>query len=130
MHVLVVDDEPGARELLSATLEQYGIFVTGVDSTEAALAAIESQFGRETSEPFDILISDIEMPGADGYELTKRLRTHKDERVKRTRAIALTVYGRTEDRLRAVQAGFQMHVPKPIDEEELTTVITALTDRL
>lgn len=76
------------------------------------------------------MISDIEMPGGDGYELMKRLRTHTDERVKRIRAIALTAYGRTEDRLRAVQAGFQMHVPKPIDEEELTTVIRALLDRL
>jgi len=60
----------------------------------------------------------------------KRLRTHKDERVKRTRAIALTAYGCTEDCLRAMQAGFQMHVSKPIDEEELTTVIAALIDRL
>jgi PAS domain S-box-containing protein len=128
VRALVVDDLPGARELLSATLEQYGVFVTGVDSTEAALAAIESQFGRDASEPFDILISDIEMPGGDGYELMKRLRTHTDERVKRIRAIALTAYGRTEDRLRALQAGFQMHVPKPIDEEELTTVITAVID--
>jgi CheY-like chemotaxis protein/anti-sigma regulatory factor (Ser/Thr protein kinase) len=128
VRALVVDDEPGARELLSATLEQYGVLVTGVDSTEAALAAIESQFGSEASEAFDILISDIGMPGGDGYELMKQLRTHTDERVKRIRAIALTAYGRTEDRLRALQAGFQMHVPKPIDEEELTTVITALID--
>ena len=57
------------------------------------------------------LISDIEMPGGDGYELMKRLRTHTDEPVKRIRAIALTAYGRTEDRLQALQAGFQMHCP-------------------
>ena len=130
VRALVVDDAPGARELLSATLGQYGVFVTGVDSTDAALAAIDCQSGRETSEPFDILISDIDMPGCNGYELMKRLRTHTDERVKRIRAIAVTAYGRTEDRVLALQAGFQMHVPKPIDEEELTTVIAALIDRL
>jgi PAS domain S-box-containing protein len=129
VRALVVDDEPGALELLSATLDQYGVFVTGVDSIEAAVAAIDGQLGEETSEPFDILICDIEMPGGDGYELMKRLRTHTDERVRRIRAIALTAYGRTEDRLRALQAGFQMQVSKPIDEEELTTVIRALINR-
>ena len=130
VRALVVDDEPGARELLTATLEQYGVLVTGVDSTSAALAALESQFGDEASEPFDILISDIGMPDADGYELIQRVRAHANERMSRIRAIALTAYARTEDRLRALRAGFQMHVPKPVDEEELTTVIAALTDRM
>jgi len=130
VRALVVDDEPDARELLAATLEQYGVLVTGVDSTTAALAALESQFGDEASEPFDILISDIGMPDADGYELMRRVRTHTDGRVSSIRAIALTAYARTEDRTRALRAGFQMHVPKPVDEEELTTVIAALTDRM
>jgi signal transduction histidine kinase/CheY-like chemotaxis protein len=127
---LVVDDEPGARELLTATLEQHGILVTGADSAAAALVSLESQFGDGASGPFDILISDIGMPDVDGYELMRRVRGHTDQRVSRIRAIALTAYGRTEDRLRALQAGFQMHVPKPVDEEELTTVIATLTDRL
>jgi CheY-like chemotaxis protein len=130
VRALVVDDEPGALELLTATLEQYGVLVTGADSAAAALAAIESQFGDEASEPFDILISDIGMPGGDGYELMRRVRAHADERVSRIRAIALTAYARTEDRLRALRAGYHMHVPKPVDEEELTTVIAALTDRM
>lgn len=130
VRALVVDDEPGARELLTATLEQYGVLVTGVDSTSAALAALESQFGYEASEPFDILISDIGMPGADGYELIQRVRAHANGRMSSIRAIALTAYARTEDRLRALRAGYQMHVPKPVDEEELTTVIAALTDRM
>jgi PAS domain S-box-containing protein len=127
---LVVDDDPGARELLAATLQQYGVLVTSAGSTEAALVALESRFGDGTSEPFDILISDIGMPGADGYELMRLVRAHADQRVSRIPAIALTAYARTEDRLRALQAGFQMHVPKPVDEEELTTVIAALTDRI
>jgi len=130
VRALVVDDEPGARELLTATLEQYGLLVTGVESTAAALAALESQFGDHASEPFDILISDIRMPGANGYELIQRVRAHADGRVSRIRAIALTAYARTEDRMRALRAGFQMHVPKPVDVEELTTVIAALTDRM
>jgi PAS domain S-box-containing protein len=130
VRALVVDDDVGARELLAATLEQYGVLVTGADSTAAALAALESRFGDEASEPFDILISDIGMPGADGYELIRRVRAHADGRVSRIRAIALTAYARTEDRMRALRAGFQMHVPKPVDEEELTTVIAALTDRM
>jgi CheY-like chemotaxis protein len=130
VRALVVDDEPGALELLTATLEQYGVLVTGADSMAAALAALESQFGDEASEPFDILISDIGMPGGDGYELMQRVRAHADERVSRIQAIALTAYARTEDRLRALRAGYQMHVPKPVDEEELTTVIAALTDRI
>jgi PAS domain S-box-containing protein len=130
VRALVVDDEPGARELLAATLEQYGISVTGADSMAAAVAALELQFGDEASGPFDILISDIGMPGGDGYELMRQVRAHGDGRVSRIRAIALTAYARTEDRLRALRAGFQMHVPKPVDEEELTTVIAALTDRM
>jgi CheY-like chemotaxis protein len=130
VRALVVDDEPGARELLAATLEQYGISVTGADSMAAAVAALELQFGDESTGPFDILISDIGMPGGDGYELMHRVRAHGDGRVRRIRAIALTAYARTEDRLRALRAGYQMHVPKPVDEEELTTVIAALTDRM
>jgi CheY-like chemotaxis protein len=66
------------------------------------------------------------MPGVDGYELIRRLRAHPDERVSRVRAVALTAYARSEDRQRALQAGFYMHVPKPVDEKELTTVIAAL----
>jgi PAS domain S-box-containing protein len=126
---LVVDDDPAARELLTATLERHGVLVKSADSTEAALAAFESRLD-EANEPFDILISDIGMPGADGYELMRFVRAHSNLHVSRIPAIALTAYARTEDRLRALHAGFQMHVPKPVDEEELTTVIAALTDRI
>jgi CheY-like chemotaxis protein len=126
----VVDDEEGARELLTATLEQYGVLITGADSTESALSELESRLQDQVSAPFDILISDIGMPEADGYELMQRVRAHPDAGVNRIRAIALTAYARTEDRLRALRAGFQMHVPKPVDEEELTTVIAALTNRV
>ncbi len=121
-----MDDEAGARELLTITLELHGVSVACADSAEAAISAIESRLGESGAEPFDVLISDIGMPGVDGYELIRRLRAHTDERVSRIRAVALTAYARSEDRLRALRAGFYMHVPKPVDEEELTTVIATL----
>jgi signal transduction histidine kinase/ActR/RegA family two-component response regulator len=130
VRALVVEDEAGARELITLALEQQGALVTDVDSAAAALAALESQFeGGAARTPFDVLISDIGMPDADGYELIRRVRAHADKRVSHIRAVALTAYARTEDRLRALQAGFHMHVPKPVDEAELTTVIAALTGR-
>jgi two-component system CheB/CheR fusion protein len=130
VRALVVEDEAGARELITLALEQQGALVTGVDSAAAAFAALESQFEVGASRaPFDVLISDIGMPGADGYELIRRVRAHADKRVSRIRAVALTAYARSEDRMQALQAGFQMHVSKPVDEAELTTVIAALTGR-
>jgi PAS domain S-box-containing protein len=130
VRVLVVDDEASARELLAATLGLRGVSVTAADSADAALAEIESRLNGSAAEPFDVLISDIGMPGIDGYELLRRVREHPDGRVSRIRAIALTAYARSEDRLRALQAGFHMHVPKPVDEEELTIVIASLTARV
>jgi PAS domain S-box-containing protein len=126
VRALVVDDEAGARELLTITLELHGVLVECADSAEAAISAIESRLGESGAEPFDVLISDVGMPGVDGYELIRRVRAHPDERVSRIRAVALTAYARSEDRLRALQAGFYMQVSKPVDEEELTTVIAAL----
>jgi CheY-like chemotaxis protein len=130
VRALVVEDEAGALELITLTLEQHGALVTGVDSAAAALAALESQVeGRATRPPFDVLISDIGMPGADGYELIRRVRAHGDGRVSGIRAVALTAYARAEDRLQSLRAGFQMHVSKPVDEAELTVVIAALIGR-
>jgi two-component system, chemotaxis family, sensor kinase Cph1 len=128
VRALVVDDEAGARELLTITLELHGVSVACADSTEAAISVIESRLGGTGAEPFNMLISDVGMPGVDGYELIRRVRAHPDERVSRIRAVALTAYARSEDRLRALQEGFYMHVPKPVDEEELTIVIAALMD--
>ena len=87
------------------------------DSAEAAISAIESRLGESGAEPFDVLISDVGMPGVDGYELIRRLRAHSDERVSRIRAVALTTYARSEDRLRALHAGFYIHVPKPVEQK-------------
>jgi CheY-like chemotaxis protein len=126
LRALVVDDEADARELPAARLEMLGDLVTNANSTDAALAEIEARLGDSGAEPFAVLISDIGMPGADGYELIRCVREHPDDRVSRLRGVALTAYARSDDRLRSLRAGFYMHVPKPADEKELTTVIAAL----
>jgi CheY-like chemotaxis protein len=76
-----------------------------------------------------VLISDIEMPGEDGYSLIRRVRALDPAEGGRTPAIALTAYGRREDRLLAIAAGFSMHVPKPVDPAELTTLVAGLALR-
>ncbi len=130
VRALVVDDEADARELITLTLEQYGARVTSVDSAAAALDALESRLDdKEAGEPFDIMICDIGMPGTDGYELIRRVRTYPDKRVSYIKAVALTAYARSENRIKALRAGFQIYVAKPVDEAELTAVISALTGR-
>jgi CheY-like chemotaxis protein len=80
-------------------------------------------------EPPDVLVSDIGMPGVDGYELIKKIRALPAERGGRIPALALTAYARTEDRLRAVRAGYQMHVSKPVEVAELVTLVASLVER-
>jgi PAS domain S-box-containing protein len=130
VRALVVDDEDDARELVTLTLEQCGAQVTSVDSAAAALAALESQLeDGAVGAPFDVMICDIGMPGTDGYELIRLVRTHQDKRVSHIKAVALTAYARSEYRLQALRAGFQMYVAKPVDDAELTVVISSLTGR-
>ena len=78
-----------------------------------------------TGSPADVLVLDIEMPGEDGYSLVRSLR----EAGARTPAIALTAYGRAEDRKRALASGFDLHLPKPVDPGELTIAIASLAGR-
>jgi signal transduction histidine kinase/ActR/RegA family two-component response regulator len=122
LHVLIVDDEPDARQLLTIVLEQYGATVTSAASVAEALAALER------SRP-DVLVSDIGMPGEDGYDLIRKIRTMTPERGGHIPAVALTAYARLEDRVRALSAGYQMHVPKPIEPAELAAVVASVTQR-
>jgi CheY-like chemotaxis protein len=122
LKVLAVDDEVDSRQLLQAVLEQCGAEVKTCSSTNEALEAL-AEF-----KP-DILVSDIGMPDEDGYVLIKELRSLADESQKRIPAVALTAYARIEDRLRALAAGFNMHIPKPVEPAELTLVIASLTGR-
>ncbi|MBH8553225.1 PAS domain S-box protein [Nostocaceae cyanobacterium CENA357] len=122
LRVLVVDDEPDARQLITTVLEQYGAKVMAVASAFEALLALPK------FHP-DILVSDIGMPQEDGYALIRKLRTLSQEQGGRIPAVALTAYARAEDRTQALLAGFQLHVPKPVNPTELAAVVANLTGR-
>jgi CheY-like chemotaxis protein len=122
VRLLVVDDDADAREMLKVALEQYGALVRVAASAEEAFDAV-------TIECPDVLVSDIEMPDTSGYDLVRRLRHSDSVEHRRLPAVALTAYARTEDRVKALLAGFQTHVPKPVEPAELVTVIASLAQR-
>jgi CheY-like chemotaxis protein len=114
-----VDDDVEACQLFEMMLSKCGAQVTCVNSGSGALARLES-------ERPDLLIFDIAMPGLDGYELLARVRA----RGINIPAIALTAYARTADRVRALAAGFQSHVSKPVEADELVMAAASLCGRL
>ena len=118
VRVLVVDDELDARELVTAVLERCGAVV------EVAASAAEAMTTLEQSVP-DVLVSDVGLPGEDGYALVRKLRSLDADRA-RIPAVALTAYAHPADRTRALLAGFQMHLAKPIEPEELAAVVANL----
>jgi PAS domain S-box-containing protein len=117
--ILVVDDEPDARDLLAQILSQAGAEVTVVESADEALEALRRW------RP-DVLVSDIGMPGDDGYVLIRKVRALGAEQGGQVRALALTAYARSEDRALALEAGFHTHIAKPVDPLELTALIAGL----
>ena len=121
VHVFVVDDEPDARELLRAVLEDQGVKVTSFTSAEDALAALN------TTKP-TVLVCDIGMPKMDGYQLIRALRAEESRR-ERIPALALTAFARAEDRKRSLVAGYQAHLAKPFDVGELILVVADLVGR-
>ncbi|PYQ49848.1 MAG: hybrid sensor histidine kinase/response regulator [Acidobacteria bacterium] len=120
--VLVVDDQEDARELMSAVLGRCGARVVAVDSTAAALEALDRV------RP-DVILSDLEMPGEDGYSLIRKVRERPPEKGGTVPAAALTAYARTEDRLHSLRAGFHRHVPKPVQPDELAEIVASLAGR-
>jgi PAS domain S-box-containing protein len=122
LQVLIVEDEPDARELVAAMLEGCGAEVVAVGSAGEALEEMERQ-------RFDVLISDIGMPLMDGYALIEKVRRLPLERGGGIPAVALTAYAGVEDRMRVLSAGYQMHLPKPVEPIELTTVVADLAAR-
>jgi signal transduction histidine kinase/ActR/RegA family two-component response regulator len=122
VRVLVVDDEPDTRNLLARVLQQCGAIVGTAASAAEALAAFEAG-------PPDVLVTDIGMPGEDGYALIRKIRARAPEHGGRVPAAALTAYARVEDRMRVLSAGFQLHVPKPVEPAELATVVATLAGR-
>jgi len=122
LRVLVVDDEADTRELLKQGLEYCGATVKVVGSAAEALDGLVS-FAP------DILISDIGMPEVDGYDLIRQIRSLPTNKGRRIPAIALTAYTRVEDRLHALRAGYDMHVPKPVELAELVAVAASVARR-
>jgi CheY-like chemotaxis protein/anti-sigma regulatory factor (Ser/Thr protein kinase) len=119
LRVLLVEDDPDTLDMLQFILDQSGAEVISVRSASEALQVLES------SHP-DALVSDLAMPGQDGYELIGQVRSREPQQGGTIPAIALSAYTRIEDRTRALAAGFQMHVPKPVNPEELVDVVANL----
>jgi CheY-like chemotaxis protein len=109
--------------LITVELAQHGAKVTAVASAEEALKALEQS-------EFDLLISDIGMPKVDGYDLMRQIRKQEQGKGKRIPSVALTAYARVQDRMRAILAGFSTHVAKPVEANELVTVVASLAGRL
>jgi CheY-like chemotaxis protein len=117
--VLLVEDEADARELLVTILGQCGAKVTAVGSAREALERLETV-------RLDVLVSDIGLPGEDGYVLMRTIRATEAGHAASIPAVALTAYAGTEDRQRALQAGYHLHVPKPVEAAELVAVVANL----
>jgi PAS domain S-box-containing protein len=122
VHVLAVDDEPDALSLLSEALEAAGARVTTAKNAQEALTRLDLEVP-------DVVVADLGMPQMDGFGFINRLRRHVNPRVREVPAAALTAYARSEDRMKALRAGFQIHLAKPIDPAELVTTIAALARR-
>ena len=122
LRILVVDDEVDSRDLVTAILTRCGGEVNCCESAAEAIMAVKNW------KP-DLLVSDIGMPFEDGYSLIRKLRKLRSKQARETPAVALTAYATNEDRERALAAGFQMHVPKPIDPTALVRSIASATGR-
>jgi CheY-like chemotaxis protein len=122
VHVLAVDDDVDALSLLSELLNAAGAHVSTAQSGEEALRLLDT-------DPPSVLVSDLGMPHVDGFQLIEQVRRHRNPIVRRMPAAALTAYARSDDRMKALRAGFQIHLAKPIDPAELVTTIAALVKR-
>jgi PAS domain S-box-containing protein len=130
LRILLIDDEAEARESLTVVLTTVGARVHAAESSRDALGWLDTLADGELP---DILVSDIAMPGEDGYAVLRKLRTWKSRDgttvLQRMPALALTAFAQREDRIRALTAGFQMHLTKPVAPEELIVVIDTMVAR-
>jgi signal transduction histidine kinase/CheY-like chemotaxis protein len=117
--LLVVEDEPDARDLLTTILRQCKAEVRGAASPGEAMRMLKEW------NP-DVLVSDIQMPGEDGYSLIRKVRLLETDRLAKISAIALTAHARIEDRMQALSSGYDAHIAKPVEPAELITVIVSL----
>jgi CheY-like chemotaxis protein len=122
VHVLLVEDDEDSRKLLGTMLKRYGARVTATKSAADAFKAVAGDVP-------DLLISDIGIPDEDGYEFIRKLRALPPDKGGRTPAIALTGYASRKDRERALEAGYQQHIAKPIERADMIAAIAALIGR-
>jgi signal transduction histidine kinase len=122
VRILVVDDEPDARDMVRRVLQGHGATVAAAGSADAAIDLLRAQ-------PFHVLVSDIGMPGEDGYSLITRVRGLAPAENARVPAVALTAYARQSDQARALATGYQRHLAKPLEPTALLIAITALLGR-
>lgn len=122
VRLLLVEDEPDTRHAVARFLQNYGASVVSVGSAEEALEQL-------WSEVFDILVSDIGMPGMDGYDLIRALRAHELGSGRRLPAVAVTAFTREEDRRRVLQEGYSEHVAKPVNTTRLLSVLMELAGK-
>ena len=122
LKVLIVDDEADARSLAGRMLQQHGVEIHAAASADEALELLKSV------RP-DVIVSDIGMPGTDGYQFMRMVRALPDEEGGRTPAVAATAFTRGEDRTKALLSGYQAHLAKPVDANELVAVVATLAGR-
>jgi len=122
LRVLVVDDEESARGLVRAVLEREHAEVLEANSAADALASVETHV-------IDLVISDLAMPGEDGFDLVRQIRARELPRFRSLPIIALTAYARVDDRERVMAAGFQGYLPKPVNLDQLVALVAQLTGR-
>src|SRR5262249_10677312 len=122
LRILAVDDDGDALGMVREILETTGADVSTASSAAEALALLETQ-------PVDVMVADLGLPRMDGFELIARIRRSALLSVRSMRAAALTAYARSEDRVKALRAGFQLHLAKPIDPEALMAAVAALSRR-
>jgi signal transduction histidine kinase/ActR/RegA family two-component response regulator len=123
VRILLVDDDSDAREMMSAALQTCGATVSSASSVESALAMLTSDQGR-----IDVLLSDIAMPGKDGYDLIQHVRAQSIGGLAGIPAVAVTACAGADDRQRVLAAGFQMHLVKPIRPETLAHAVASLAN--
>jgi CheY-like chemotaxis protein len=123
VRVLLVEDNPDTLDMLRFIFDEAGAEVIPATSVDDALDALERL------RP-DALVSDIAMPDRDGYDLIREIRSREPEQGGKIPAVAVTAYARAEDRVRVLAAGFQMHIAKPIDPDELIAVVASLTGNI
>ncbi len=121
LRILVVDDEPDSRDLIKRVLQSCHAEVKTAASAAEALPMLSGA---------DVLLSDIGMPDVDGYEFLRRIRTQGSPEIRKIPAIALTAFARSEDRTRALLAGYQVHISKPVSASELIATVASVTGRM